>query len=121
MHKEGKKLADLIEDLEHPAEAKEVRLPIIAKEFGEYGDKVLAELEAFAEAQDGMTVVKPNYEGVRIAFGDGWCLLRKSLHDPIMPLNIESMKKGGCKEIAVKILDFLKQYDMLDLTKLENF
>ena len=96
-------------------------MPIIAKEFGEYGDKVLAELEAFAEAQDGMTVVKPNYEGVRIAFGDGWCLLRKSLHDPIMPLNIESMQKGGCKEIAAKMLDFLKQYELLDLTKLETF
>jgi hypothetical protein len=38
-----------------------------------------------------------------------------------MPLNIESMKKGGCKEIAVKMLDFLKQYGGLDLTKLENF
>jgi hypothetical protein len=35
--------------------------------------------------------------------------------------NIESMKKGGCKEIADKMLDFLKQYDGLDLTKLENF
>lgn len=121
LHREGKKLADLIEDLEHPAEAKEVRLPIIARDFGEYGDKVLAELEAFAEAQEGMTVVKPNYEGVRIAFEDGWCLLRKSLHDPIMPLNLESQKRGGCKEIAAKMLDFLKQYDMLDLTRLENF
>ena len=125
LHKEGKKIADLIEDLEHPAEAKEVRLPITEAEFGEYGDKVLAELEAFAEAEEGMTVVKPNYEGVRIAFskehGDGWCLLRKSLHDPIMPLNIESMQKGGCREIAAKMLDFLKQYELLDLTKLENF
>ena len=98
-----------------------MRLPITEAEFGEYGDKVLAELEAFAESEEGMTVVKPNYEGVRIAFGDGWCLLRKSLHDPIMPLNIESMKKGGCKEIAAKMLDFLKQYGGLDLTKLENF
>lgn len=121
LHKEGKKLADLIEDLEHPAEAKEVRLPILAKDFGDYGDKVLSELTAFAESQDGMTVVKPNYEGVRIAFEGGWCLLRKSLHDPIMPLNIESQAKGGCKEIAAKMLDFLQQYELLDLTKLENF
>lgn len=121
MHKEGKKLADLIEDLEHPAEAKEVRLPIIAKDFSKYGDKVLAELTAFAEAEEGMTVVNPNYEGVRIAFEGGWCLLRKSLHDPIMPLNIESQKRGGCKEIAAKIFNFLKQYELLDLTRLENF
>lgn len=121
LHKKGNKLADLIEDLEHPAEAKEVRLPILAKDFGDYGDKVLSELTAFAESQDGMTVVKPNYEGVRIAFEGGWCLLRKSLHDPIMPLNIESQAKGGCKEIAAKMLEFLQQYELLDLTKLENF
>lgn len=119
LHKEGKQLADLIEDLEHPAEAKEVRLPILARDFGEYGDKVLADLTDFAEANEAMTVVKPNYEGVRIAFKDGWCLLRKSLHDPIMPLNLESQKKGGCKEIADLMFDFLKQYELLDLTKLE--
>lgn len=121
LHKEGKKIADLIEDLEHPAEAREVRLPIIAKEFSEYGDKILAQLTDFAENQEGMTVVKPNYEGVRITFENGWCLLRKSLHDPIMPLNIESQKKGGCKVIAEKMFKFLKQYELLDLTKLENF
>lgn len=121
LHKEGKKIADLIEDLKQPAEAKEVRLPIVARDFGPYGDKVLAELEAFAESSDGMTVVKPNYEGVRIAFSDGWCLLRKSLHDPILPLNIESEHKGGCAEIAEIMFDFLQQYELLDLTKLENF
>lgn len=121
LHKEGRKLADLIEDLEQPAEAREVRIPIETKDFNDYGDKILSNLAAFAEANSDMTVVKPNYEGIRIAFEDGWCLLRKSLHDPILPLNIESQKKGGCKEIAAKMLDFLKQYELLDLTKLENF
>ncbi len=63
-----------------------------------------------------MTVVSPNYEGVRIAFAGGWCLLRKSLHDPIMPLNAESERKGGCAEILEKVRSFLSAYQELDLS-----
>ena len=67
-----------------------------------------------------MTLVSPNYEGVRIAFDGGWCLLRKSLHDPLLPLNLESEKQGGCKEIRDKIKPFLQEYDLLDLSPLDR-
>ena len=62
---------------------------------------------------------------MRIAFNEtgaagvkGWCLLRKSLHDPLLPLNIESEVKGGCKKIADILLDALKEFDELDLEAL---
>ncbi|MEZ4627861.1 MAG: hypothetical protein R2912_07180 [Eubacteriales bacterium] len=54
--------------------------------------------------QRGWDVAKENYEGLRCSFGagegDGWFLLRMSLHDPLMPLNIESNSAGGVHQIA---------------------
>ena len=39
-----------------------------------------------------------SYEGVRLSFKgedvQGWILLRLSLHDPVMPMNIEGGRKG---------------------------
>ncbi|MEG2199454.1 MAG: phosphomannomutase/phosphoglucomutase, partial [Anaerovorax sp.] len=107
---EGKTLDRLIEDLEQPAQSKEIRIPILTDQFAEYGDKVISDLELFAHVGPGMRVVMPNYEGVRIAFdkdnGNGWCLLRKSLHDPIMPLNMESNSPHGCEIIAGILKNF---------------
>lgn len=120
LHLQGKTLDSLIEKLKQPAEAREARIPILAPGFSGYGDKILDELKEFAEKQPGMTLVSPNYEGVRIAFEGGWCLLRKSLHDPILPLNLESEKQGGCKEIRDKMKQFLQEYDLLDLSPLDR-
>jgi phosphomannomutase len=112
---DGKKIDSVIESLEEPADEREIRIPITCEEFGEYGDKVLADLEVVAEKDDKLTLVKPNYEGVRINFTDGWCLLRKSLHDPILPMNMAADKAGGCDEIEEFMIGFLKGYDKLKL------
>ncbi|MCQ4636694.1 phosphomannomutase/phosphoglucomutase [Anaerovorax odorimutans] len=120
LHLEGKTLDSLIETLRQPAEATEVRIPITALDFGAYGDRILKDLQDFAQKDPEMTVVTPNYEGVRIAFADGWCLLRKSLHDPILPLNVESEKNGGCAEILDKIKSFLSPYEGLDLSPMKK-
>lgn len=90
-----------------------------------------------------MEVVTPNAEGVRINFRrtgqdmeelqtaapadrgeqpvacgplSGWCLLRKSLHDPIMPLNIE-VTEGTCAEVLAVLTGFLCRYEQLDCTR----
>ncbi len=115
----GKTLDSLIERLEQPAEAEEIRIPIQASNFGPYGDQILEDLKDFVKKEDNLTLVTPNYEGVRIAFPHGWCLLRKSLHDPILPLNIESEKVGGCEEIKGKIREFLQGYNQLDLGRMQ--
>ena len=125
---QGEKLDVILESLEEPKEAVEFRFPIQTEEFGPYGDQVLAELKNWAEAGSAvcpecgtavkLEVVEPNYEGVRINFrGEGlagWCLLRKSLHDPIMPLNIE-VTEGSCGQILAMVKAFLSQYDKLKL------
>lgn len=114
--KEGKTLDSVIEALEDPADEKEIRIPIICSEFGPYGDKVLEDLKNYVEASAELTLEEPNYEGVRINFPDGWCLLRKSLHDPILPMNMASDSEGGCEKIKAEMAEFLTKYDELDLS-----
>ena len=82
-------------------------------------------LREYSEKQAGFTVAPSNYEGVRVSLdkanGDGWFLVRMSLHDPIVPINIESNEKGGVKKIAEKLYSFMKKYSGLDLTNLKKF
>lgn len=111
----GEGIEVLLSSLKEPKEAVEVRFPITGENFGEYGEEVLRGLKEWADAHaaEGVSVVEPNYEGVRLNFRrsglSGWCLLRKSLHDPIMPLNVE-VTEGSCEEILGEIRGFLEEY-----------
>ncbi|MGI6031639.1 MAG: phosphomannomutase/phosphoglucomutase [Eubacteriales bacterium] len=122
---QGQSLDTLIAGLKHPLEEKELRFHITCEEFGAYGDQVLADLKAYSQQHPEFQLAPVNHEGLRFSFdaanGNGWCLLRKSLHDPIMPMNVESNDQGGCQVICRKMLDFLSQYDQLDLTPLRDF
>ncbi|MDO5123526.1 MAG: phosphomannomutase/phosphoglucomutase [Eubacteriales bacterium] len=119
LRREGKDISDLIANLKEAKEEKEIRIKITDPEFRACGEKVIADLLAFAEKEEGWTVADDNREGVRVSFaecdGDGWFLLRLSVHDPIMPLNIESNSTGGVQIIEEKIMNFLKTAKGLDL------
>ena len=121
----GYKLESLIETLEEPVESEEFRMTILLDDFKDYGKSVLSDLEEFAKTKDGWDIVPNNYEGVRVNVdkenGDGWFLLRLSLHDPILPLNIESDSLGGVLKIAKDFAEFIAKYDKLDMTKLMSF
>lgn len=117
LHHEGKPLSDFLSALKEPAESTEVRFKITEEDFKAYGQSVLDDFAAFAKEQPGWTIVSPNYEGVRVACdpsaGNGWCLLRLSLHEPVMPLNIESDDEDGCEKIKAVIDTFIAKYDGL--------
>lgn len=117
---EGKSIGSVIEGLEEPADEKEIRIPIIDEDFASCGDRVLEGLKAFAEENPDLSLEEPNYEGVRINFPDGWCLLRKSLHDPILPMNMASDVAGGCRKILETMSDFLADYEGLDKSVLSK-
>lgn len=114
LKQQGKELKDLTATLKEPVESKEIRFKIKEKDFREYGEKVIADLEKYAEAQEGWKIADDNREGIRVYFdkdnGDGWFLLRLSVHDPIMPLNIESDTKGGVDIIFNQLNTFLSKY-----------
>lgn len=110
LRKEGKTLSDLIAALPEPAEGIEQRYTITEPDFRAYGERVLHDLESYANEQ-GWDVADDSLEGVRVSFGkddgDGWFLLRLSVHDPVMPLNVESNVQGGCDIILAKLAPFM--------------
>ena len=111
-------LESFISDLEEPAEELERRFKIDLEDFKPYGEKVIADLKALAEERDGWQAEKINYEGIRINTdkdnGDGWLLLRMSVHDPILVLNLESNTAGGTGKMLADVTEFLKAYDKLN-------
>lgn len=125
MGKEGKKLDSLIASLEDPKEETELRFKIKDDDFRSYGNSVIDKLAQYAEKAAGWRVADDNREGIRVYFDredmKGWLLLRLSVHDPIMPLNIESDTEGGVRKIAAEFMAFISQCDRLDISPLINF
>ncbi|NOY37510.1 MAG: phosphomannomutase/phosphoglucomutase [Chlorobi bacterium] len=125
LKREGKPgLESLTENLPEPAEAEEFRMKILTPDFKAYGEKILDKLREWVSRQQGWTIVEPNYEGVRVQCdqnnGDGWFLLRLSLHDPVMPLNIESNKPEGVIKIRSKLKFFFAGLSGIDAGTLNS-
>ena len=134
LKREGKGISELIEQLEEPAESREVRMRITDADFRAKGAEVLEKCEewvsdggALQAARDAMgadavvTLVTPSYEGVRVSFdgaAKGWFLLRMSLHDPILPLNIESSNVGGVEKISSILRSFFAGIEGVDSSAL---
>lgn len=110
LRKNGKDLPDLIADLREPAESEEIRLSITATDFKAYGKEVLADFLTFVEADPDMELEPVNQEGIRVntkgALGEGWFLLRMSLHEPVMPMNLESDEAGGIRKVKDRLAEF---------------
>ncbi len=115
---EGNDLIDLIAHLREPAESREYRLAVEVADFADYGDRVIDALRIEAAGEPDWAVVPGTHEGVRVACSapeeSGWFLLRLSLHDPVMPLNVESEVSGGVDRITSRLRDFLDRFDGLD-------
>jgi phosphomannomutase len=120
MRQKGQYLVDLIKDLPIPEESVEFRLIIKEPDFVAYGNIILKEAAEFIRTVKGWIIVPVNYEGIRVQCRNhnelGWFLLRMSLHDPVIPLNIESDVKGGIEIIAQKFRHFLKKFNHLDIS-----
>lgn len=125
MRKENKDMFTLIETLEEPVEAEEFRINIKADDFGAYGKDVIAKLSKLAEEDPRFTPAPVNHEGIRVSLdkenGNGWFLVRMSLHDPLLPINVESDEAGGLKKIVALLYKVLQQFDALDLTPIEAY
>lgn len=118
MRKEGKKLTSLISSLKDPKISKGFRMDIKTEAFKEYGQSILDSLKTKVEASADMNLELPNFEGVRVNYKDGWFLLRLSLHEPLMPLDIQCEEEATYTGIIEFIKDFLKDYEELDISKL---
>lgn len=121
LKKDGATLQELIKDLKRPLEEKEVRLTFRSGvDFKRVGNFIIESLKKIET--DGLIVAPDNYEGVRVSVPaqKGWFLVRMSVHDPIMPINIESDKSGGAKEIARILYSYMKEFSEVDSSNLEK-
>ncbi len=126
LHQNGLGIADLLADLSEPAESREFRLPIRVDAFRDFGQTLIQALSAYADKQPAFHPAFDNHEGIRIQFspenGDGWFLLRLSLHEPLIAVNIESEQAGGVQAIARQLMGFLSSYqEELDLSSLASY
>ena len=116
----GRSLTDLIAPLKEPKESREIRIKIGVDEFKPYGENIIQQLQRFVAQQADWSLVPNNYEGIRVGCSsseeDGWFLLRLSLHDPVLPLNIESNVAGGVAKISKRLLEFFDTVESLDLS-----
>lgn len=114
--KQGKKLDSLIEKLPPLVEEGEYRFKITGDDFKEYGASVLEEFKKRAQAKG--YEMPHSYEGIRLSFKgeevQGWILLRMSLHDPVMPMNIEGGRKGDLAKLIAIAKELTDGFDRLD-------
>ena len=122
--REGKTLNELIANLKEPCESAEARLNVLLDDTADYTAAVLETVEKRFSNLPGFEIVQPNYEGVRVnadeTHGNGWFLVRRSLHDPLMPCNIESNSVGGMRLIAAELYNALRAFDKLELEPLKK-
>ena len=115
--REGKKVGSYVEALKPAFEEQEYRMKISGEDFGTYGKEALKVFEERAKARN-LDVAPVSYEGVRISFHteeiQGWLLLRMSLHEPLMPLNMEGVREGDCERMKALVAELLEDQDRID-------
>ncbi|KAJ6727246.1 PHOSPHOGLUCOSAMINE MUTASE FAMILY PROTEIN [Salix purpurea] len=124
----SKVLTDLVEGLQEPGVAVELRLKIDQNHpdlkggsFREYGVAVLRLLENHIESDPKLQKAPVNYEGVRASGFGGWFLLRLSLHDPVLPLNIEAASHEDAVKLGLAVSSAVKEFHALDMSALDKF
>ncbi|MGI6746367.1 MAG: Phosphomannomutase/phosphoglucomutase [Firmicutes bacterium ADurb.Bin300] len=119
MKKKGKEPASLISGLREPIEEKETRYLIQYEDFKSYGVDVISRFEQYASKNNCVTICPDNYEGIRVSFdkssGNGWLLLRMSLHEPLLVMNCESDEKGGINKIMEFFNEFINGFDKIKI------
>ncbi|MBQ3149868.1 MAG: phosphomannomutase/phosphoglucomutase [Clostridia bacterium] len=123
--KEGKNIEDMLSALRIPAEEKEIRYRILCDDFKTAGNRFIEEWTEYASRLDGYTSAPDNYEGIRFSTdknsGNGWILVRLSVHDPVIAINAESDSQGGCRQMFKVLYDFSKNKESLDISKLSQY
>ena len=118
---QGRSLTAVLKDLPEAKEADEVRFKFHSGvDFKTLGNQIIASLKSYASTLPYIRLAEKDYEGVRLNFdkdhGNGWLLVRLSLHDPILPTNAESASVGGVQTIFAWLREFLTRFDGLDVS-----
>ena len=124
-HREGKRMASLLDGFEMQFSAREVRFNILDVDFSDYGREVIESFRARAE-KSGHDL-PASHEGIRVRyaagslgkqFTGGWIHLRNSLHDPVMVLNMEGKTETDLYLLTLEMKKMLEDYWKLDTSAL---
>ena len=120
MKQQRQNLGDLLSGLKEPIESVEIRLPLLGESFAHIGKQVIEQVLEYASERQEWHIAPDNREGVRISFdldnglNNGWFLLRLSVHDPLMPLNVESDVPGGVQAILRQFYEAIRNAEGID-------
>lgn len=121
----GESLTALIAELEEAAEGAELRLAIRAEDFAAAGQCALEALRKATEGWADAHIAPDNHEGLRVYFDlcggaqNAWLMMRLSVHDPVLPVNVESDVPGGVRALLERLREALEGCAGLDLAPLD--
>ena len=119
------KLSAMLASLAVPLEEQEVRFRILEPDFRTAGEQFIRAWKSYAGALAGYTAAPDNYEGIRFSTGkdagDGWILVRLSVHDPVVVINAESDSAGGVRRMMETLYGFSREIPALDISKLTAY
>ena len=119
---EGKSLSDLIKKLKQPLETMEYRFVIIEEPIFENGNRIIDSFKEYLRTKEDLSLVENHLEGVRANFsgkyGEGWFILRLSLHEPLLVWTMESDEEGKLPLLIEELLPFFMEQKELDRTNI---
>lgn len=112
-------LAGLVEGFQEPLEAREYRVKYSKDAPSGYSEEIIRAFEEFCDSERSpgdWKSASDNFEGWRVSVldGEGWVLMRRSLHDPLLVINAETNVKGGVSKAMGVMRTFLEPYTYLD-------
>ncbi|MCL2312153.1 MAG: phosphomannomutase/phosphoglucomutase, partial [Firmicutes bacterium] len=109
---DNKQIIDLCEGFKSAEETKEIRIKTKSRDPEKEISKIIRKIENYYKKIPNCKIDSETPEGIRLIFDEsnhnGWCLIRKSAHDPDIVLNIESYKKNGVLKIFSEIENIIK-------------
>lgn len=125
LKREGHTIDELIMELKQPIETIEFRFKLAGEDFRAVGEKVIAELPDFLNGKSGFIFDPENEEGIRYTvndvYGSGWFLLRMSLHEPLLVLQVENDVEGTNRKVLAALEPFFTSYDRVTASNLTEY
>ncbi len=124
MKNNGILMDEIMKDFVNAREEMEIRIPIFDPRVISCSRKVMISLKDYVKEIKSSELETNSIEGVRIKFNtrwqEGWCILRKSLHDPSLVLNIESYVTNGALSILNSLIPFFKKFQFISVEEIDK-
>lgn len=123
---EGKHdICELIKDYNNQGEQVQFRLQIKSPDHHFEGNRIIQTVKRFSDTVPGWKIVLNNFDGVRVTaekfFGDGWYILRMSLHEAYLVLNVESTTKRGVQMTLNRLMKIFSRIQSIDSKPIDDY